>query len=74
MNPRLWDVYAQYGDFLINHNRPEEAAVMYRKGTELLPRSIVFWTRLKLAQERAGDIEGAELTQKDIDILQAEER
>ena len=31
MNPRLWDVYAQHGDFLINHNRPEEAVSVYKK-------------------------------------------
>ena len=37
MNPRMWDVYAHYGDFLINHNKPEEAAVMYKKVITSVP-------------------------------------
>lgn len=31
MNPNLWDVYAQFGDFLLTYNRPVEAAQMYKK-------------------------------------------
>lgn len=31
MNPNLWDIYAQFGDFLLQQNRPKEAAEIYRE-------------------------------------------
>ena len=36
MNPNLWDVYAQYGDFLLQNDRPHDAANMYQKVKNLV--------------------------------------
>ncbi|XP_065937740.1 bifunctional arginine demethylase and lysyl-hydroxylase JMJD6 isoform X3 [Magallana gigas] len=35
MNPKLWDIHATYGDFLMNNQRFKEAVHMYKKGTEV---------------------------------------
>ncbi|KAH3876399.1 uncharacterized protein LOC127868474 isoform X3 [Dreissena polymorpha] len=69
MNPKLWDVYAQYGDFLMMTNRAQEAVAIYRKGTELEPNTLAFWSNLRQAQDIAGDHAGARSTQKVIDKL-----
>ena len=31
LNPNLWDFYAKYGDFLLNHDRPSEAVDIYKR-------------------------------------------
>ena len=31
MNPKLWDIHATYGDFLMNNQRFKEAEKMYKK-------------------------------------------
>ncbi|XP_045165976.2 uncharacterized protein LOC123529639 isoform X2 [Mercenaria mercenaria] len=67
MNPNLWDVYAQYGDFLMNSGRAHDAVHIYRKGTELEPDTLPFWVQLRYAQQVSGDTAGAEKTLEVID-------
>lgn len=31
LNPNLWDVHAQYGSFLVNHKRPEDAIKHFKR-------------------------------------------
>lgn len=31
LNPKLWDIFAQYGDFLLRHNRYKDASSIYKK-------------------------------------------
>ncbi|WAR25999.1 JMJD8-like protein [Mya arenaria] len=66
---KLWDVYAQYGDFLLAQGRPKEAAEIYRKGIELEPNSLAFWHHLRYAHEVSGNLEDARETQKIIDEM-----
>ncbi|XP_060593722.1 uncharacterized protein LOC132748180 isoform X2 [Ruditapes philippinarum] len=74
MNPNLWDVYAQYGDFLVNSGRARDAVHIYRKGTELEPDTLPFWQQLRYAQQISGDSEGAKETGKVIDKMRKKPR
>ncbi|KAK3585952.1 hypothetical protein CHS0354_038494 [Potamilus streckersoni] len=69
LNPYLWDVYAQYGDFLMKSNRPKDAVTIYKKGTEIKPKMLPFWFQLQRAQKAMGDTDAAAQTQTEIDKL-----
>ncbi|KAK3101813.1 hypothetical protein FSP39_006556 [Pinctada imbricata] len=70
INPKLWDIHATYGDFLMSQKRPKEAAVMFREGTKLKPDLLPFWIHLRYAQEASGDREGMMETSKKIQELE----
>ncbi|XP_048739437.2 uncharacterized protein LOC125653829 isoform X2 [Ostrea edulis] len=74
MNPKLWDIHATYGDFLMNTQRFKEAAQMYKKGTEVKPDLLPFWANLRNAQEKSDDHKGARETSMVIERLQQEQR
>ncbi|KAL4226395.1 hypothetical protein ACF0H5_014378 [Mactra antiquata] len=67
--PNLWDVYAQYGDFLLNNGQASEAVVIYKKGTVLEPDFLPLWTQLRHAQLMAEDKQGAESSLKEINRI-----
>ncbi|XP_063437147.1 bifunctional arginine demethylase and lysyl-hydroxylase psr-1-like isoform X1 [Mytilus trossulus] len=64
LNPNLWDVHAQYGSFLVNHKRPEEAIKHFNRGIELSSKQQGFYNMLRHAQKMMGDDEGAEKTER----------
>ncbi|KAI8517102.1 hypothetical protein Bbelb_056830 [Branchiostoma belcheri] len=54
MNPKCWDSYAQYGDFLLNRaGKGKDAAKIYGKGVEVRPDMKAFYLRLLQSQQRA---------------------
>lgn len=74
MNPKLWDIHATYGDFLMNNQRFKEAVHMYKKGTEVKPDLLPFWANLRNAQQQSGDIQGARETNLVIERLHREQQ
>lgn len=74
MNPKLWDIHATYGDFLMNNQRFKEAVHMYKKGTEVKPDLLPFWANLRNAQQQSGDIQGARETNLVIERLHKEQQ
>ncbi|CAG2218394.1 unnamed protein product [Mytilus edulis] len=64
LNPNLWDVHAQYGSFLVNHKRPEDAIKHFKRGIELSPKQQGFYNMLRHAQKMMGDDEEAEKTER----------
>lgn len=74
MNPKLWDIHATYGDFLMNNQRFKEAVQMYKKGTEVKPDLLPFWANLRNAQQQSGDIQGARETNLVIERLHKEQQ
>ncbi|KAK7102585.1 uncharacterized protein [Littorina saxatilis] len=69
LSPRVWDVYKEYSMFLMYKGRYAEAVPYLKKGAELNPDMMPFWSYLKQAQEKSGDVEGAKKTQEKIDQL-----
>ncbi|XP_077988437.1 uncharacterized protein LOC144442935 [Glandiceps talaboti] len=59
VNPRYWQIYADYGDFLAALGRSKDAAEMYLVGTKLEPGMMPFWARLSDQQYKNGDLEAA---------------
>lgn len=74
MNPKLWDIHATYGDFLMNNQRFKEAVHMYKKGTEVKPDLLPFWANLRNAQQQSGNIQGARETNLVIERLHREQQ
>ncbi|XP_070559807.1 uncharacterized protein [Ptychodera flava] len=73
MNPKSWQVYAEYGDFLADLGDSEDAARIYEVGTKLQPQMIPFWLRLAEQQENNGDEKAAsESRQQAIKIQRGE--
>ncbi|XP_022287534.2 uncharacterized protein LOC111100176 isoform X2 [Crassostrea virginica] len=74
MNPKLWDIHATYGDFLMNNQRFKEAERMYKKGTEVKPDLLPFWVNLRNAQQQNGNTQGARETTQIIERLHREQQ
>ncbi|XP_076468981.1 uncharacterized protein LOC143299581 [Babylonia areolata] len=69
LSPEAWDVYKDYGVYLMKAGRYAEAIPVLSKGAALNPALIPFWSYLKAAQQHTGDTEGARHTQAKIDQL-----
>ncbi|XP_062602090.1 uncharacterized protein LOC134263722 [Saccostrea cucullata] len=74
MNPKLWDVHATYGDFLMRKQRFKEAAQMFRKVGKISPDMIPFWANLRNALQQSGDNKGVRETNLVIERLQREQQ
>ncbi|XP_061178984.1 uncharacterized protein LOC133187578 [Saccostrea echinata] len=74
MNPKLWDVHATYGDFLMKNQRFKEAAQMFRKGTQVKPDMIPFWANLRNALQQSGDNAGVREVNLVIERIQREQQ
>ena len=48
INPKLWDIHATYGDFLMSQERPAEAANMFREVTKICDNFKVVFMKYQL--------------------------
>ncbi|KAJ8297868.1 hypothetical protein KUTeg_024399 [Tegillarca granosa] len=66
LNKKLWDVYAGYGDVLLQGEKFQEAIDIYRQGFDLRPDMVSFLHHIREAFVRMGDQKGARRTEMEI--------